>query len=148
MSSTKAYVIKDFHNHYRGLIENGTVYDVELSVYRNVLVDYFKYLRDSVIEEGRDVKFPCRLGRFYIIKHKPKTLTKQSLKVDFKTTRELGKIIYHLNEHSDGFKYRFFWQKTNSMIKNQVKYMFIWARDNKRRLAQIIKNKEHDYIEI
>lgn len=32
--------------------------------------------------------------------------------------------------------------------KNKTRYQFVATRANKRRLAQIIKNREHDYVEI
>jgi hypothetical protein len=41
-------------------------------VFRDIINDYFKYLRDELIENGKEIKLPCRLGTLSIVKHKPK----------------------------------------------------------------------------
>jgi hypothetical protein len=63
-------------------------------------------------------------------------------------TKKVGKIVYHLNEHSNFYKYRYYWNKHNMLNHNKTMYQLIMTRDNKRRLAQIIKNKERDYLEL
>lgn len=147
MKQPKAYTIKNFYESYVNYIDND-LYMVDYKTFRNILTDYFKHIRDEIIEEGKTFKIPCRLGTLSIIKHKPKQWNGESLRIDFKTSQELGKIIYHLNEHSSGFKYRFHWSKIIMNTPNKIKYQLIVTRANKRRLAQIIKNGERDYIEI
>ena len=148
MKQLKNYTIVDFYQHYIDDIEKQTVYDIDYTLYRKILVDYFQYIRDEVIERSREFKFPCRLGSIAIVKHKPKYLNGKSLCIDYKATKEIGKLIFHLNEHSDGYKYRIHWNKKDSNALNKSKYQLKLTRYNKRHLAQIIKNKEHDYVEI
>lgn len=148
MAKTLSYTIKDFYKSYVNHTSFNKSYFVEYKVFRAIIVDYFKYLRDSILEEGRTCKLPARLGTLGVIKHKPKEYAAPSLRVDFKATREYGKIIYHLNEHSRGFKYRFHWSKQNVITRGSANYKLIMTRANKRRLAKIIKNNERDYIEI
>jgi len=69
------------------------------------------------------------------------------LSKDYKTSNELGKTIYHLNEHSDGYKYRLYWSKNENTFPDIYKYRLSLVRANKRKLAQLIFNK-HDYINI
>ena len=57
----------------------------------------------------------------------------------------LEKLIYHLNEHSNYYKFRYYWSKIEMLIPNRSKYQFVASRANKRELAQIIKNNERDY---
>ena len=78
----------------------------------------------------------------------PKNFDSKSLRIDYHESKVQGKIVYFLNEHSDYYKFRFLWSKKNSLLINKTRYQFVATRANKRRLAQIIKNKEHDYIEI
>ncbi|MBR5796522.1 MAG: hypothetical protein IKY26_10290, partial [Erysipelotrichaceae bacterium] len=59
--------------------------------------------------------------------------------------KEQNKLIFLLNEHSDMFKYRYWWNKVDVMVANKSKYQLVATRANKRRLAQIIKNRELDY---
>ena len=148
MVDTKSYTIKDFYKSYNEFIGDNELYQINYKVYRQIVTAYFKYIYTRVIEESAEFKLPCRLGTLCIVKHKPKTYNGKSLRVDFKATNEYHKTIFHLNEHSDGYKYRFYWNKKDSLITNKTKYQLIATRFNKHRLAQIIKNKEHDYITI
>lgn len=144
----KCYTIADFYLSYKDYIEQGTTYDVDLKTFKGVVIDYFKYIRDQIMQESKEVKLPCRLGTLQIIKHQPKEYTGKSLRWDWKATKELGKPIYLLNEHSNGWKYRFHWSKQNCLLSNKSKYQFVATRQNKRDLAQIIFNHTKDYPEL
>ena len=145
---TKAYTIKDFYNYYLSYISDNPLYHIDYKTYRNILTDYFKFVRDEIIEEGKEFKMPCRLGTLFIIKHKPKQWNKRSLRIDYYTSKMYNKMLFHLNEHSDGYKYRFYWSKLKSLIPNKIKYQLVVTRHNKRRLCEIIKNKQRDYVEL
>ena len=88
------------------------------------------------------------MGTLRIVKHKPKEYTGKSLRIDYGETKKLGKVVYHLNEHSNYFKYRAYYNKKNMLTRNKTKYQLILTRDNKRRLAYIIKNRIRDYVEL
>lgn len=90
---------------------------------------------------------PYGLGVVCIVKYKPKSYTDQSLSVDYKSSKEEGKRIYHLNEHSNGYKYRLYWSKVPKIFSARYKYQLCMVRENKRHLAQLIFNKQ-DYINI
>lgn len=143
---TKSYTGKDFYESYCKYTEGNPLYQIDYTLFRSILNDYFKYLKKEIIENGKEVKLPCRLGSLCIVKHKPKEWSKKSLRIDYQSSKEAGKMIYHLNDHSDGYKYRYYWNKQNMLTKNKTKYQLIMTRENKRRLAQIIKNRERDYI--
>lgn len=74
-------------------------------------------------------------------------MTQQSLSVDYKASKEYNKKIYHLNEHSEGYKYRLYWSKLPRVFPDRYKYQLCLVRQNKRKLAQLIFNKQ-DYIDI
>lgn len=143
----KSYTIADYYLSYKDYIQEGSQYDISYQTFKAIVTDYFKYIRDEVMLNSKEVKLPCRLGTLQVIKHQPKEYTNKSLRWDWKATRELGKPVYLLNDHSNGWKYRFHWQKKDIIVKNIKKYMFIACRQNKRDLAQIIFNKQCDYIE-
>ena len=145
---TQSYTIKDFYKYYLSYAKDGKVYQIDYTTYRKIITDYFMFIRDEVLEKSREFKMPCRLGKVFIFKRKPKSWSKESLCVDFKTTKEIGKVVYHTNEHSDGYKYRFYWSKLKSLIPNKIKYQLVVTRHNKRRLCEIIKNKQRDYVEL
>ena len=147
MQETKSYTGKDFYKSYIDYVGDNPLYQVEYRVFRDIINDYFKYLRDELIENGKEIKLPCRLGTLSIVKHKPKEYSGRSLRIDYVETKKVGKVVYHLNEHSNFYKYRYYWNKHNMLNHNKTMYQLIMTRDNKRRLAYIIKNKLRDYIE-
>ena len=102
---------------------------------------------EHILNGSEGFKMPYGLGLIQIGKYKPKTLTAQSLSVDYKASNEYGKRIYHLNEHSDGYKYRLYWSKIPRTFPDRYKYTLGLIRQNKRKLAQLIFNKQ-DYINI
>lgn len=75
------------------------------------------------------------MGTLQIIKSRPKHLDKRSLRIDYQATKETGKLIFLLNEHSDMWKYRYLWSKVDMMTPNKTKYQLVATRANKRRLA-------------
>lgn len=145
---TKSYTIASFYNDYLNNIEKDTVYDIDYTRYRAIITDYFNYLQNQLIEEGKRVKLPYRMGTLQIIKSRPKHLDKRSLRIDYQATKQTGKLVLLLNEHSDMFKMRCWWNKTDMMVPNKSKYQLVLTRANKRRMAVIIKNRLIDYEEL
>lgn len=143
----KCYTIADYYISYKEYIEPNTQYDVDLKTFKAIVTDYFKYIKNEIMYECKEIKLPCRLGTLSIIKHLPKSFDNKSLRWDWKAARETGKPVYLLNEHSNYYKYRFFWSKQGCLLSNKGKYQFIACRDNKRELAKIIFNRLKDYPE-
>lgn len=143
-----SYTITDFYLSYRDYIQQGTMYDIPYKTFRQIVTDYFEYIRDELMLRSKEFKIPCRLGTLQIVKHKPKQYNKASLRYDWKAMKELGKPVFLLNEHSNGFKYRFFWSKKNCLTPNKTRYMFIACRANKRNLCKLIRDEGMDYVEL
>ena len=144
---TKSYTISAFYNSYLDDIEQDTIYDISYSLYRKIITDYFQYLRDELIERGKCVRLPYRMGSVQIIKNKPKYYDKRSLRIDYQSTKQYNKLIFFTNEHSDFYKYRMYYNKQDMLVPNKTKYQLVLTRANKRRLATILKNKITDYEE-
>ena len=81
--NTKSYTVASFYNDYLDSIERDTVYDIDYTTYRNIVTDYFKNLRQKLIEEGKMIKLPYRMGNVQVIKSRPKHLDKRSLRIDY-----------------------------------------------------------------
>ena len=90
---------------------------------------------------------PYGLGIVQVGKYRPKSFTPESLSVDYKSSKLYDKRVFHLNEHSDGYKYRLYWSKIPRTFPDRYKYELGLVRQNKRKLAQLIFNKQ-DYINI
>lgn len=138
----KSYTIRDMYKSYKEIDEN-----VDYLRFKRILDQFNTNLLDSLLNASEGFKMPCRLGFICIVKYKPKSYTDKSLSKDYKLSKELGKTVYHLNEHSDGYKYRLYWSKNKNTFPDIYKYNISFVRATKRKLAQLIFNK-HDYINI
>lgn len=138
-----SYTIADIYRHYCKNVNQ----DVSYVRYKSILDEFNKVVKEEVLERSRAFKMPYGLGTICVVKYKPKSYSQKSLSVDYKSSREEGKRIYHLNEHSDGYKYRLFWSKLPSTFPSRYKYQLQLVRENKRHLAQLIFNNK-DYIDI
>ena len=138
----KSYTIRDMYKSYKEIDEN-----MNYLRFKRILDQFNTNLLDSLLNASEGFKMPCRLGFICVVKYKPKSYTDKSLSKDYKLSKELGKTVYHLNEHSDGYKYRLYWSKNQNTFPDIYKYNISFVRANKRKLAQLIFNK-HDYINI
>ena len=121
--------------------------EIDYSLYTRVLDEMCKVILEHIFERSEGFKMPYGLGIIQIVKYRPNTFTNKSLSVDYKASKEYDKKIYHLNEHSDGYKFRLYWSKIPRTFPDRYKYQLGLVRQNKRKLAQLIFNK-HDYINI
>lgn len=147
--NTKSYTIRSIYNEFLKYTQDNPLYNnVDYKVFRDIILDYYLYIQEEVIENGNEIKLPCNLGTISIRKKRSEYWNGKGCSIDYKATKENNKLIYYINEHSDGYKFRLYWSKLKCNISNGMKYMLILSRSNKRRLAQIIKNKEQDYLEL
>lgn len=121
--------------------------EVDYELYKRILDEMCRIILDAVLNSSDGFKMPYGLGFMQVGKYRPKTLSGESLSVDYKASREYDKRIYHLNEHSNGYKYRLYWSKIPRTFPDRYKYQLCFVRQNKRRLAQLIFNKQ-DYLDI
>ena len=121
--------------------------EVDYELYKRVLDEMCKVILEHVFNRSEGFKMPYGLGMIQVGKYKPKNYDDKSLSVDYKASKEYNKRIYHLNEHSDGYKYRLYWSKIPRTFPDRYRYQLCLVRDNKRKLAQLIFNKQ-DYLDI
>ena len=121
--------------------------EVDYGLYKRILEEMCRIILDTVLNSSDGFKMPYGLGFIQVGKYLPKALNSKSLSVDYKASREYDKRIYHLNEHSNGYKYRLYWSKIPRTFPDRYKYQLSFVRQNKRRLAQLIFNKQ-EYLDI
>jgi hypothetical protein len=123
-------------------------YGVGYKKYRAICESFNKEVIDKILIEAKEFKLPYRLGSLRILKKEMNfSSAKNKLKIDWQETNKHKKVIYHLNDHTDGFNYRWFWSKIKAIVKNKTIYSFQATRTNKRRLAGLLKTKQVDYFE-
>lgn len=131
---------------------------VEEKQYLEIANGYIEFLIQKVLE-GEEVTMPARLGTLFI------QGVKKSLKFNkdgipllppnWAATKKLWdsnpdakatkKIVYCLNEETDGVVYKLHWSKNRVPIENKLYYNFILTRSNKRAIHQQIKQGK-EYI--
>ena len=118
---------------------------IDEKTYRSIILKFNKRALEMILEEARELILPYRLGTLRIKKHKM-DIVNNKLKVDFHMSRKLKKTVYHLNDHTDGYYYKFHWCKKVCNAKNFRVYCFQANRMDKRKIATLIKAKQIDYF--
>jgi hypothetical protein len=125
---------------------------IEITDFISIANGYMEFLMQKV-REGEEVTMPARVGTLFI------QGTKKNLKFnkdgvpllppnwgetkklwernpDAKATK---KIVYCLNEETNGVVYKVNWSKNRVPIENKIYYNLILTRDNKRAIHNKIK---------
>lgn len=142
MRNKKSATIVDMYKQYKKINP-----EVSYLRFKRVLDTFNNIVKETILNASEGFKMPYGLGYVQIVKYKPKTMSSKSLSVDYKASAEYGKTIYHLNEHSDGYKFRLYWSKLPRTFPDRYRYQLSLVRANKRLLAQLIFNNK-DYINV
>ena len=93
--------------------------------WKNVIYTFSEKFKEYILETGEKAKLPLGLGEFSIVKKKRKKIKKDkdgrefiNLPVDWKKTREKGKIIYNFNYDTEGYFFGWVWFKRSTRIRH------------------------------
>ena len=140
----KSYTIYDM---YKPFVNENIDVEVSYSDFKAVLDSCNKFILETLQNSSEGFKMPYGLGYLIIVKYLPKEYSSKSLSYDYKTSKQLNKKIYYLNEHSNGYKYRLYWSKLPKTFSDRYKYQLMFTRENKRNLAKLIF-KHKDYTNV
>lgn len=134
--------LRDSYNTYK----QKTVKPIGLKTYLELTAAYNKFLIDKVMS-GKEVTLPSRMGTLEIT-GKQQTISfddegkVQGVAPDWVKTKELWerspqakkekKLVYHINTHTEGVRYKFFWSKRSVLVENKTLYSLRLTRTNKR----------------
>jgi hypothetical protein len=138
-----AHGLVDMYDFYISDKELDSPYFISRLEFRTILKDYITIVFKEIFN-GNMYYMPYGFGPLYV--NKRKVIPGKRLSPNWEETKKYGKLIFHLNEHSNGFKYSFKWDKGNCRFKNNRLYRLEMARCNKRALAKSIKEEGKDYI--
>jgi hypothetical protein len=149
------------HTAYKKTVEDA----VDYSTYADILNKFNKAVVEEILHNAFEFIMPCRLGTLRIKKYKPSVRVledgtlKGKLNPNWKATRKLWAknedakknkiLVYHTNDHSDGYEYKWHFSNYRSTCENKSAYCFIPSRTNKRAIAALVKdeNFKGDYYE-
>lgn len=125
--------------------------------WRNILYGFNDAFKTYILETGEKGRLPAGFGEFSINKKKRKKVKTLpdgrefiNLPVDWKRTKEKGKIIYNFNSDTEGYFFGWTWFKNSTRLKNVDLWYFKPTRVTSRLLAHYLKsdNKyQHIYRE-
>ena len=121
--------------------------------WRNIVYQYIESYKEYILETGEKVKLPYGFGEFSINKKKRRKIKgvdgKEfiNLPIDWKKTKEKGKVIYNFNFHTEGYFFGWLWFKKTARIKNVDLWFFKPTRTTSRLLSHYIKvNDKYQHI--
>ena len=138
---------------------------VSESDFGKIIKHFNKEICSSIVNDSYEYRMPYRLGYLRIRKHKTRLILDANGKLktghmhpDWIATKSLWeknpeakaikKIIWHTNKHTQGYYYKWFWDKSVCNIKNSSVYSLVMSRTNKRSIAEAIRTNENiDYYE-
>jgi|688.fasta_scaffold48943_11 hypothetical protein len=158
------YSISDFYKYY---MKNKTTKNkYERPVCNKIIKEYHKKIMDKMRNENFIYRLPFGIATIRIKKYKKKiklldngNVDTKSLTINWKATRDLWKnnpelkekkkFIYYTNVHTDGFQYKYYFDKTTTRLKNMSVYYFNASRFNNRALGDLLLNPniKVDYFE-
>ena len=130
----KKYSLTDLYDYYvlRCLAEGCSF--VKRRVYNKILKTYNKETLLSIFTEGYQEDMHFGLGHLALCKRKN---AKNIRKVDYQTSKEFDKVIYHDNSKTMNYYYTIFWNK--GRVINDQYYQFKLSDPNKSLLSKLIK---------
>lgn len=126
---------------------------VDLKTYLKLSAEYNKFLIGKVLN-AKKITLPSRFGTLQITGRKEKIRFDEDGKVvglapNWQETKKLWnkdpqagkerKKIYHINSHTGGFRYTYFWSKARVLVENKTLYSLRMTRENKRAVNEHIE---------
>ena len=127
--------------------KNPTV-KITFDQWKNIIYQYNEHFKNYILETGERARLPFGFGEFSINKKKRKKMKTVdgkemvNLPVDWKRSREKGKIIYNFNYHTEGYFFGWMWFKESARIRNINLWYFKPSRTTSRLLSHYINTDE------
>ena len=134
----------------------------DINEFARVNNDFNKFIMANILI-GKEIKLPCKMGVVFVKGKKVKIKFDEDGNLkgfapNYKATRELWEkcpecaekkqLVFHLNEHTNNVRYKFFWSRDRMLVENKSFYTMIFTRTNKRVLADLINNGKEYFVEL
>jgi hypothetical protein len=121
--------------------------------WKKVLYTFNEGFRKHILETGDKDRLPFGFGEISINKKKRKRIKSNNgkefinLPIDWKKTKEKGKVIYNFNYHTEGYFFGWHWFKKTARFKHSDLWYFKPFRTTSRLITEYI-NKDNKYQHI
>lgn len=141
-------------NYKRFCAENPAI-KLTYNEWLEIIYSFNEEFRDYILETGNKEKLPFGLGPFTITKKKRRTKIMApdgkeyiNLPIDWKKTKEKGKVIYNFNFHTEGYFFGWLWFKKQARMKFPTLWRFKPSRVSSRMIKHYLdlnKEQQHRY---
>src|SRR6478736_8187573 len=124
---------------------------IGIEKFRQILYTFSFKVRDYILETGEEVRLPHGMGVLTVGRKKTRRLSKDNkiiLPVDWVETLKRGKKVYNFNDHTEGWKYKWRWEKNKALFRYSALWSFKPSRTTSRRLAEYLKKPNSKYYMI
>jgi nucleoid DNA-binding protein len=135
-------------DNYNNFCKNNPSIKISFDEWKNIVYSFNESFKNYILETGERAKLPSGFGEFSINKKKRRKMKgvdgKEfiNLPVDWKKTKEKGKIIYNFNYHTEGYFFGWTWFKETTRLKNSDLWYFKPSRITSRLLSHYLKTDE------
>lgn len=135
-------------DNYNNFCKNNSSIKISFDEWKNIVYSFNESFKNYILETGEKAKLPSGFGEFSINKKKRRKMKgvdgKEfiNLPVDWKKTKEKGKIIYNFNYHTEGYFFGWTWFKETARLKNSDLWYFKPSRITSRILSHYLKTDE------
>jgi len=134
--------------------DNGLSRTISLPEFKSIMKDLYIEMADCILN-GKELALPCRMGNILVNKR----VSDNRRVIDYKETKDQGRLVSEQNSHTDGYRFSIQWRKADPIFGIQKGYQFkasrILARDLASKLKdgngykyQSLSNKKVDKYEI
>jgi len=154
MSRTKCEYRSSSRDVYNAFCKEYPEVKIDYNKWKEVVYSFNESFRDYILETGNKARYPFGIGEFSINKKKRKRYKTDkngrefvNMPVDWKRSKEAGKIVFNLNLHTDGYFFGWLWFKPTARFKFTNLWRFKPSRTSSRLIAHYIKsNKEYQHL--
>jgi len=135
-------------DNYNNFCKNNPSIKISFDEWKNIVYSFNESFKNYILETGERAKLPSGFGEFSINKKKRRKMKGTdgkefiNLPVDWKKTKEKGKIIYNFNYHTEGYFFGWTWFKETARLKNSDLWYFKPSRITSRILSHYLKTDE------
>jgi hypothetical protein len=135
-------------DNYNNFCKNNPSIKISFDEWKNIVYSFNESFKNYILETGERAKLPSGFGEFSINKKKRRKIKGTdgkefiNLPVDWKKTKEKGKIIYNFNYHTEGYFFGWTWFKETARLKNSDLWYFKPSRITSRLLSHYLKTDD------
>lgn len=129
--------------------------DMSYRDWAKVINLYNSSFRDYMVQTGEKAKLPRGFGPFAVTGKKTVGIvmgkdgrTFTNLAIDWQKSRKAGKKVYIMNNHTDGYRYRWHWFISESRFYMSEVWSFVPCRAMSRSISYFIKSRPPGRVEI